>query len=293
MQMLTACFTACLLTLVSLDVYCETGTTFSMNDPEIIKAFELLNMYRKNAGLKPVKLNEELSRACYAHARYVVKNQTQKNNENLLNVHYEIDSLPYATPQGKKAGMRSCIAFVKPAYAIQQFMNTFYHRMPLLNPNIAEAGIGYYTEGYYTVCCVDMQSKYVWYNDTSTSVVVYPEPEALDITLYFQMEAPNPIPSHITTPGYPITIAFFRQPDIKNVKVKVTDKKGNPVECILSTPENPLTNFPQYHEVCIIPVNRLKYNERYTVDFSCTLGEKTFNKKWSFYTRIGWDAAGL
>ncbi|MCW5909217.1 MAG: CAP domain-containing protein [Chitinophagales bacterium] len=284
--------TSLLLVAISTNLYSETGTSFSISDPEITRAFELLNTYRKNAGLKPVILNEELSLACFAHSRYVVKNKSHSATQG-LSAHYEVDSLPYATPQGKKAGMKSCIAYVKPPYAVEQCMNTFYHRMPLIDPKITEVGIGYYTEGYSTVCCIDMQSKYVWYNDTTTKVVVYPEPEALDITLAFQMEQPNPIPRNVTSPGYPITIEFIRQYNIKNVKVKVTDKKGNELECILSTPEKPLTTFPQGNEVCIIPVNRLKYNERYTVDFSCTVNGVPFTKKWSFYTRIGWDAAGL
>jgi hypothetical protein len=270
--------------------FAQAGTAFSLSDTEIVKAFELLNTFRKNAGLKPVKLNEELSRACYAHSRYLVKNRTHPAVKG-LSAHYEVDSLRYATLQGKGAGMKSCIAYVNPAYAMEQFMNTFYHRMPLIDPNITEVGIGYYQEDYYTVCCVDMQSKYVWYNDTTTKVVVYPEPEALDITLSFQRESPNPIPDTVYSPGYPITIEFIRQHGIKEVKVKLTDKDGRALPCILSTPENPLSSFPQYNEVCIIPVKRLNYNQYYTVDFSCTVGGKPFKKKWSFYTRIGWETS--
>lgn len=272
------------------NAFTQAETTFSLSDPEIVKAFELLNTYRKNAGLKPVKLNEELSRACYAHSRYLVKNRTHPAVKG-LSAHYEVDSLRYATPQGKGAGMKSCIAYVNPPYAMEQFMNTFYHRMPLIDPNITEVGIGYYKEDYYTVCCVDMQSKYVWYNDTAAKVVVYPEPEALDITLSFQRESPNPIPDTVYSPGYPVTIEFIRQSGIKDVKVKLTDKEGRELKCILSTPEHPLTTFPQYNEVCIIPVKRLNYNQYYTVDFSCTIAGKPFKKKWSFYTRIGWETS--
>jgi hypothetical protein len=266
----------------------ETGTVFSIKDPDIVKALEALNTYRKNAGLKPVKLNEELSRACFAHSRYVVKNYGKPATAGLSG-HYEIDSLPYATPQGKQAGLSSCIAYVNAPDAIVQFMNTFYHRMPLIDPNSTEVGIGYYTENYNTVCCVDMRNKWQYNNDTAIKVVVYPAPDALDITLSFQNERPNPIPDSIGEAGYPITVEFVRQYGIKNVKSKVTDKEGREIKCILSTPEQPLTDFPQSSTVCIIPVNRLQYNQTYTVDFSCTVAGKPFRKKWSFHTRIGWE----
>lgn len=282
--------TLVLIIFTSVSLLAQTETSFSLTDPDIIKAFELLNNYRKNAGLKPVKLNEELSRACYAHSKYLVKNRNHPVVQG-LSAHYEVDSLKYATTQGKIAGMKSCIAYVSAPYAIEQFMNTFYHRMPLIDPNITEVGIGYYKEDYYTVCCVDMESKYKWNNDTTTKVVVYPPHEALDVPLAFQMESPNPIPDSIYSPGYPITISFIRQDGIKDVKAKVTDKEGREVRCILSTPDNPLTTFPQHNEVCIIPVKRLEYNQHYTVDFSCTLAGKPFKKKWSFYTRIGWDTS--
>lgn len=280
---------AIVCTILTLTTSAETGTTFSMIDPDIVKALATLNKYRTNAGLKPVKLNEELSRGCFAHSRYVVKNKSNPATAGLSG-HYEIDSLPYATIQGKKAGRSSCIAYVNPQYAIDQFMNTFYHRMPLIDPNTTEVGIGYYKEDYYTVCCVDMRGEWKWNNDTATKVVVYPEPDALDITTGFQNELPNPLPDTVDDAGYPITIQFFRDygGSIRNVKAKLTDKEGRVVLCILSTPEHPLTSFPQNNIVCIIPVNRLQYSKTYTVDFSCMVGGKPFRKKWSFYTRIGW-----
>ncbi len=274
-----------------LTAHAQADTKFSKTDPEVIQALNVLNTYRANAGLKPVLLNETLSRACFAHSRYVVKNRNHPNTQ-AMSGHYEIDSLPYATPQGKRAGLSSCIAYVNAPYAIEQFMNSFYHRLPLLDPNTSEAGIGYYSDGFSTVCCVDMINERKWDHDTLNKVVVYPESGALDIPLSFQMESPNPIPDSISSPGFPVTIQFFRQYGLREVKVKMTNKGGQPVPFILSTPEAPLTSFPQYNLVCIIPVNRLKYNETYTVDFYCLIGGKSFHKKWHFNTRIGWETSG-
>ncbi len=270
--------------------HAQTGTKYSITDSELIQALEVLNIYRANAGLKPVILNEALSRGCFAHSRYAVKNRSNTEVQGMSG-HYEIDSLPYATPQGKKAGLSSCMAYVNAPYAMEQFMNSFYHRMPLIDPNSTEVGIGYYSEEGYTVCCVDMRNEWQWNHDTVNKVVVYPESDALDIPLSFQREYPNPIPDSITAPGFPITVQFHRLYGLKDVKVKMMDMGGKAVPFILSTPQAPLTSFPQSNMVCIIPVNQLKYNQTYTVDFSCIIEGKPFRKKWKFNTRIGWDTA--
>jgi hypothetical protein len=279
-------FTA-LLALLILCMYCSAGTVtpFNANDKEIAQALKSLNDYRARAGLKPVKLSIELSKGCYNHALYAVKNRGKAAVAG-LSVHYEIDTLPFATRDGNLAGRSSCIAYVHPEEAIAQFMNTFYHRMPLIDPGTTEVGIGYYTEDYSTVCCVDMRNAWKWNNDTGAHVVIFPEEHGFDTPRDFQKEYPNPIPDSISWPGFPVTIQFFRMSGLKNAQAKFTDNKGHTIDCLLSTPDNPLTDFPQWNTVCIIPKNRLEYNTTYTVDFSCIIDGKPFKKKWDFYTTL-------
>lgn len=273
--------TLCLL-LVCINTY-AAETTFKQDTAQINQALRVLNQFRKSTGLKPVKLNAELSRGCFNHARYVAMN---KDNEIVqqMSPHYENDLMPYATPDGKSAGLESCIAYTEPVNSMNEFMNTFYHRMPLIDPNTTDVGIGYYTNGNYTVCCVDMRSAWQWNNDT-VNLVVYPPVNGTNIPTDFLAERPNPIPDTIEQPGFPITIQIFGRQQITEVKAVLKDQKGQAVSCVLSTPELPLTSFPQDDMVCIIPVNLLTPGTSYTVYFNCLLNGVPFRKQWKFSTQ--------
>ncbi len=271
-----------LLVLICSVLAGNAANSFTEDAAQVQQALQVLNNYRKSAGLKPVKLNAALSKGCFNHARYVAMN---KDNPvaTAMSPHYENDTLPFATPDGKEAGLSSCMAYTGPVYSVSEFMNTYYHRMPLIDPNTTEVGIGYYTNEEYTVCCVDMRSSWQWNNDT-IAVVVYPPVNGANVPLDFQAERPNPIPDTIEEPGFPITIQIFGRRQITQAKALLKDDKGHTVTCVLSTPEAPLTSFPQDDNVCIIPVNPLEAGTTYTVYYSCRLDGKVFTKQWKFTT---------
>lgn len=272
--------TICLL-LFCFNTY-AAETPFKQDPAQLQQALQILNNYRHNAGLKPVTLNADLSDACFKHSRYVAMNKENPIAQS-MSPHYENDTLPFATQQGKEAGLASCMAYTEPVNSITEFMSTYYHRMPLIDPNTTEVGIGYYTYDGYTVCCVDMRSKWQWNNDT-LSMVVYPPVNGTNVPLYFQDERPNPIPDTIDNAGFPITVQIFGRQQITQVKAVLKDDKGKVLNCVLSTPEEPLTSFPQYNDVCIIPIQPLAAGTTYTIYYTCLLNGKAFRRQWKFST---------
>lgn len=103
-------------------------------------AVESLNAYRRTAGLAPVTLDEKRSRGCRLHARYLARNIDQPAVQG-LGMHDEDASLPGATPEGRRAGRASVVAREPDAgAAVDGWIDTLFHRVPLLNPDLKTVG---------------------------------------------------------------------------------------------------------------------------------------------------------
>ena len=118
-----------------------------------------LNAYRQTAGLPPVTLAEKLSKGCRQHARYLVRN-IDKPAVQGLGMHEEDSSLPGATPEGRRAGRASVISREPDASsAVDGWMDTLFHRVPLLNPDLKTVGyacVRLPDQGY--ICVMDAES---------------------------------------------------------------------------------------------------------------------------------------
>jgi uncharacterized protein YkwD len=103
-------------------------------------AVESLNAYRKTAGVSPVALDEKLSKACRLHARYLARNIDNPAVQG-LGMHDEDLSLPGATAAGRRAGKASVISQeADAAAAVDGWIATLFHRLPLLNPDLKKVG---------------------------------------------------------------------------------------------------------------------------------------------------------
>jgi uncharacterized protein YkwD len=121
---------------------------FTTQDPEKAmgdvaeKVLRQVNAHRKAAGLRLVKLDERLTQGCRQHARYVARNADHAAVQG-LGIHKEDASLPGATPEGARAGREAVIATLPdPLQAIDSWMSTLYHRIPILDPDLRRLGYG-------------------------------------------------------------------------------------------------------------------------------------------------------
>ncbi len=103
---------------------------------------ERLNRQRRLAGLEPVELDAELSHGCDLHCRYIVRHFTHPSVQG-LGQHEEDPKLEGYTPEGRKAGKASVIANdPHPQDAVDSWLATLYHRIPLLHPSLKRIGFG-------------------------------------------------------------------------------------------------------------------------------------------------------
>jgi uncharacterized protein YkwD len=250
------------------------------DDSAATRALEQLNRYRKIAGLAPVTLDPALSKACLAHANYLVKNSNHPATQG-MGMHKEDPSLPGYSAEGAKAGQVSVIMPGDPLKSVDGWMDTFFHRIPLLDPEIRTIGFGAAKGGrwgWFTV--MDAQSGI-----GIPGPVCYPGDKQKDVPLFYaDVHNPSAVPDDKPA-GYPITVTFAHKVPVLDVKATLRDDKGKEVEVWLSTPEKPVEARLQRNTVCLLAKQPLQPKRTYTVTVSAQVATSPWARTWSFTTR--------
>ena len=123
--------------LMTLLMSCATPALAVTRDEAIDKIVELVNIERKKAGLKPLKLSRELLRPASIRAREITKlfSHTRPNGMPFSSAFYGIDYK--IVGENIAAGQTSC------EMVMQQWMDSPGHRANILNKKYKYIGIGY------------------------------------------------------------------------------------------------------------------------------------------------------
>jgi len=249
-------------------------------------ALQTLNQARESA-LKDqspefpvVALEPELCRAAELHALYLNQNPALKSQ--WPGVQVERAGAPGFTPAGALSGSRSLIASGGDARAaVEEWLGTFYHRLPLLDPGLFGIGLGMKEE----VVVLDVRSLVL--AAERDHVVVWPLPEAQGVRRSLVPELPNPVPgADMKVLGCPVTVQLTfrdaRKPTTLALELFAGDPKpANAVDCHVITPEAPLQIELVPENVWgLIPKQALKKKTRYTA--RAAWAEEV--KLWSFTT---------
>lgn len=260
------------------------------------KMLKRINAIRKLAGLDDVTLDDPLSAGCRAHAQYLVVNARRPETQG-LGVHREDPKLPGYSPLGDRAAKASDIAIgdFEPTNALDGWMATLYHRVPILDPGLKKVGFGCARGsrlGWVTV--LDIASG----REKSLRLVpvLWPVDGQMDVPLHFPPggEIPNPIPEDATgRAGYPITAAFPRDAPLKSPAMALERADGTKIACWSSSPESPANaKFSQGTTVCLIPKAPLPSGERLRVILTGDWRGEKFKRIWSFTTGKAGPNAG-
>ncbi|MHC4955992.1 MAG: CAP domain-containing protein [Planctomycetota bacterium] len=96
-----------------------------------------INWHRVHHGLPHVDLDQALSRACTAHAKYLALN----NWTGLTDPHAQNLGPKGASKEGAEAARSSVIQRRTPKGSVSQFWRTFYHRIPLMAAGLRPIGV--------------------------------------------------------------------------------------------------------------------------------------------------------
>ncbi len=225
----------------------------------------------------PVKRDAGLSRGALLHARYLTLHPGQA--EKWPDAHEEWADQEGFTAEGSWAGLHSVIVpGVRAATeAIDEWMSTFYHRLPLLEPGLVRVGWGLYKG----TAVLDSSSMVV--EGLGKGRVLWPYDGMVDVPLSFRSELPNPVPGEDQGSwGYPITVQTFGTNPKLELKLHEESEERLPLECFYSTPDRPtnITLVPS-NAYCLIPKERLKPRTTYVVTGKFDEGEAF---SWSFRT---------
>lgn len=241
------------------------------------RALAHLNELRARLGHPPVTLDNELSSACLEHALYCAQNGGL--------THEQVRGKPGYTAAGARAAQRSELAYSSSMdAAIRVWLDTFYHRVEMLGPNLTRVGMGL-AQG---VAALDAQSArkrgtfapYAWPPDGSADVPCR----------WRGGEWPSPVgtePFDAETArgwGYPISITF---PSEAVTDVVATVRAGDAeLEVFVSSPERPGNQAiaSNVRSILVMSTQPLPPDTAIEVDVRCSFAKKPYARKWSFTT---------
>lgn len=243
----------------------------------------MLNRLRRRAGLPPVPLHTERSKACAAHAHYLSRNVP---GNSALDWSDEKTGLPGYTAEGAAVARTASIqGGGGPIEAVTGLIDSLISRPQLLDPRLNEVGLGY---------APFIQGGWIWVIDLHRAEgkeagkeYFYPAPDQDNVPLvYPPNEVPSPIPAGtgVKRAGYAITVLFGPGSRITEAVAKLKDDKGNKVDGWLSTPEKPVLEGLSPHLLCFLPKAPLRPSTRYSATFQAEVNGKPWQRTWRFTT---------
>ncbi len=187
-----------------------------------------LNYYRSISGLAAVKKDPQLSEGDLAHARYLVSNEADMIRSGRIgpSIHSEDPARPLYTAAGRSAAELSAVdaVFTDPpedpgrTWAVENWITGPFHRLWLLNPDLARAGYGQFCNGGICAAALNVRSGIVARapDAKAAPAVMFPPNQATIDNGAFtaeESEWPNPLApcaEYANPTGIPITLALGR-----------------------------------------------------------------------------------
>jgi uncharacterized protein YkwD len=208
-----------------------------------------LNRYRHSAGVGPVRANPRLSHGDYLHSRYIVKNFGERlaARENLgPEMHFEDPSKPWYSVEGAAAGRAGDVdemwnprKTAPPSWALDNWMQSPFHRLPILNPHLHSVGYSYFCEDAICIAALNLNSDVDPLLSAPARLatpIEYP-PNGASIEMNsFDGEWPDPLascPGYSLPAGYPITLQLGSM--VNPGFASVSFKRTAPTSAVLDT----------------------------------------------------------
>jgi hypothetical protein len=259
--------------------------------PHQTAANAYLNMIRGSVGVDLALEDAYLNEAAQLHAEYVAFH-ADKYNQSGLSPHQQNDEWDEGFT-GVSVSDRCAAAgygggwlwevmtwVSSPEGSIDGWMETLYHRVPLIHPNTAEFGYGMTTEG--SPCDV-MDGSYG--EATLPGPARWPLPEAKGVNSGWNgYESPQPpLPETESYPSGPIiTITFKREVSKELLEATLEDPTGAVVPSQVQSPQNDSWLKDTW---CIYAYSPLKSQTEYTVTFKGKVSGQPYEDSWSFTTQ--------
>jgi len=253
------------------------------------EAIATINRYRAIAGLPAITASGAIHQSALSHAYYTFFNGASPSIRD-LGIHREVhDGLGYtgdnvltrAQHFGYPAhNMTEDITHRDtPTAGVTEWIDSVFHRIPILRADLLEAGFGDASLGPLAVQVLDMSYRSDVHNPGR--VVLYPAPDQTDVPpAFYGNEIPDPAPNALYPIGYPITATFDRTATVTIQSWQLTDADGQPVAGINLLPDNP----EMENSFAFLANAPLRAQSRYTMTLVGTINGVPFHQGWHFTT---------
>lgn len=249
-------------------------------------ALATANRYRKLAGLPPVGRSPVIHQSAMAHAFYTFFNAASPSIRD-LGIHKEqSDGQGYVgdnvLTRAQHFGYpsRSMAEVIThrgdPAAAVSDWIDSVYHRFPILRADLLELGYGDAYLGPLTVQVMDMS-----YREVATGqVILYPAPNQAGVPTAFNgNEIPDPAPNAAYPIGYPLTATFDRNATVSIKAWHFQGPSGADLPGVSLMPSNETEN-----SFAFLANTPLQPGTTYGMDLTGTVNGFAFHKTWHFTT---------
>lgn len=252
-------------------------------------ALKALNDYRAKAHLTAVHLDDRISAGALSHDYWWLFNLSLPQVKG-LGIHREAPGTAGFSGYTMRdrashfgypsAPMAEDITHAgEPVAAIAQWVDSVYHRFPIMRPDLDAVGFGSAIGGDIPIETLDL--GYRVESGVERQMVEYPADGQTDVpSVFTDNELPDPIPPAGAKPsGYPITVNFNPYVSVSIGTAEVRDAGGSLVDRYLIPPSRSDENV-----VTLLPKQPMKKSSLYRVHLTGTINGAGFTQDWSFTT---------
>jgi hypothetical protein len=246
-----------------------------------------VNGFRAGVGLPSLTEDPAVAEGAEAHAYFYLFNFGQSQLQG-LGIHTEDQALPgfsgansllrdrkfgYAGNRGAEVINHVAI----PDGSIQVWIDSVYHRYPLLARETSVAGYGQAGFGIASISVMDLGVA----DPGRSDPIVYPVPDQADVPAYFNgQEVPDPVPQGATYPvGYPVTLQVGAGQTLTVTSGRLF---GSDNQEVPSYTLQPGASGVTQSEWALLAQHPLTPGARYTVEVIGKVDGQDFSKRWSF-----------
>lgn len=249
-------------------------------------AVDAVNAARSADGLPALTEDPALDEAAQAHAYFYVFNASQQQVSG-AGIVMEDPSLPGYT--GARAidrdrhfgytgarGAELADHALTPGASSQDFVDSVFHRLPLVDRETVAAGFGEAHVGSIVVTVLDVGAGPAAAGDPT----VYPADGQSSVPAAFvDNEIPDPLPQGSIPPvGYPISLQVGGAQQLAVTSGRLLGPDGKEVAVMTFDPGNQVGQ----NQWAMVARQPLTPGARYTADVSGTVNGTSFSKRWSF-----------
>jgi tetratricopeptide (TPR) repeat protein len=250
-------------------------------------AMDKVNTYRSEVGVPPLTEDSAVAEGAEAHAYYYLFNFGRPQVQG-LSIHTEDPSLPGFSGEssivrdrhfgyGGTRGGEVIDQIGTPEGSVQVWIDSVYHRFPLLARETSVAGYGRAELGITNLAILDLGIG----DPGSGDAIVYPRPDQTDVPGAFHRgEVPDPVPPEGSYPvGYPVTLQVGAAQTLSVSSGRLIGPDGKDVPSYTLKPgSSGLTSS----EWALLAKQPLAAGARYTVEVNGQVSGQDLSKRWSF-----------